>query len=673
MTKRLKLCLILAMAVILAACSAPTPLPPAPTAVPPTETTAPEVPAPTVIPAEPTEPPRDTATILEELGGEPCPDSDFTCVTLTLPLDPSDPASPATIDVVFAVLPATGERRGIFVTAVGGPGYSGLDAADSYSAAFDPAIFESFDIVFFDQRGIGASGGLYCTDAAVTYYQTDVRTSTPEEEQATLDVNRTFAEDCIEEMGAPVETLGFYGTAQAVQDLEAFRQTFGDEKLWLYGESYGTQFVQTYAAVYPDHVAALILDGTVDLTLSGADFYKGQAQAFNDVLIDTLEACNEDELCAAEFGGDALEFYDDFAAEIAASPVAVNFPLPSGEIVERPFTFADLEYVVASELYSEGSRLALMRALAAAYRGDMVPLTRLLYIDLVVDPTTLEPIPDPTYSDAAYYAVECNDYVYYGGTPDEEAAALMEAGNAVEADLPYFSSIFYGDLPCIYWPTDGEVERPAPLTAPGIPTMVLGATADVATPVQNGIDVFSRLEDGYLVTMQGGPHVIFGRGEDCPDDLVTAFLVEGTMPDQREITCEGQMYDDYVPLPPQDASAFADPLEAMISFDDELYYLPEYYYWDYETPTTIGCPFGGTLTIEATELGEQITLNGCAFSAGFALTGTGGYADYEAGLFTLEVTVSGLAEGTLSYVRDDNEGTYSLTGTYDGQPIDLSE
>ena len=74
---------------------------------------------------------------LEGLGGVPCPDSDFTCVTLTVPLNHFDANDSRTIDVVFAILPASGERKGMFVTATGGPGSAGLASADSYTAALD--------------------------------------------------------------------------------------------------------------------------------------------------------------------------------------------------------------------------------------------------------------------------------------------------------------------------------------------------------------------------------------------------------------------------------------------------------------------------------------------------------------------------------------------------------
>ena len=60
-----------------------------------------------------------TKQILKRLGGYPCLDSDFTCVTLTMPLDHFNPGDARTIDVVFAVLPATGHRKGMFVTATG--------------------------------------------------------------------------------------------------------------------------------------------------------------------------------------------------------------------------------------------------------------------------------------------------------------------------------------------------------------------------------------------------------------------------------------------------------------------------------------------------------------------------------------------------------------------------
>lgn len=109
----------------------------------------------------------DTQQILDDLGGVPCFEgSYFTCVTVDIPLNHFDPADTRTIPVVFAVLPASGERKGTFVTATGGPGTSGVLLADCYSAGFDPSIFEAFDVVFFDTFGYGNE----CPDALVTNF-----------------------------------------------------------------------------------------------------------------------------------------------------------------------------------------------------------------------------------------------------------------------------------------------------------------------------------------------------------------------------------------------------------------------------------------------------------------------------------------------------------------------
>jgi pimeloyl-ACP methyl ester carboxylesterase len=618
-------------------------------------------------------PPRQsTAEILEQLGGYPCPDSDFTCVKLSVPLDHFDATNSETIDVVFGVLPATGERKGMFITATGGPGSSGLASADSYTGAFDPSIPEHFDIVFFDQRGTYQSGDLQCPTAAATYYQSDARADTPEQEANVISSARTFVESCIAEMGVPTEELPYYGTRQAVEDLDTFRQAIGDEQIWLYGESYGTQYAQEYTATHPSNVAALILDGTVDLTLSGIEYYLEQAQAFNDVLVATLNGCTEDETCSADVeGGDALAVYDDMRAELATSPVTFQFPLPSGERAERSLTLSDLEVAAAGYVYSETSRMMLQRAIAAASHGNLVPLARTVYDSLGLDPETLAAIPDPTYSDALFYAVECNDYNYFSGTADERAEAYIRAGDEVEKSNPRFGSIFYGDLPCAFWPGEPETERPAALAADNIPTLVLGATADPATPVENGKRVFENLDDGYLVTTEGGAHVIFGRGDACPDELVTAFLVDDQMPKEREIRCDGQVASDYLANAPANAADYADPLEAMDSLYTEIYYLPEYYYWDQFSTESVGCTYGGTMTFEATDTGATLTFDECAFSNGFAVTGTGVDNYYGDGTAELDVTVSGLADGKLTYTYD-SEGNISVTGTYDDAAVDLS-
>jgi pimeloyl-ACP methyl ester carboxylesterase len=614
----------------------------------------------------------ETSSILEELGGYPCPDSAFTCIKITVPMNHFDLSNNKIIEVVFGVLPATGERKGMFVTANGGPGVSGLQVADSYTSYFDPSLTEHFDIVFFDQRGVGASGGMQCPEAAAAYYLKDVDATTQAGKAAVIVAAQTFAQDCVAEMGNQ-ELLPYMGTVQSVEDLEDFRLAMGDNTFWLYGESYGTQFSQTYATVYPDHLAGLVLDGTVDLTLSGTDFLAGQAAAFDNSLSMTLQACDADPVCAKAMGGSAVQTYSNLASNLKTSPLPFHFPLPSGATADRTFSFGYLESAASGYLYSESERMIFLRALAAyARNADLAPMARVLYDSLSLNPETLAGIIDPSYSDAVYYSVECQDYGYFSGTPEERAQAYLRTGEKVDASLNRFSSIFYGDLPCVFWPASSQDQaRPTYLSLPNIPTLVLGATADPATPLSNGLSVFQHLADGYMVTEEGGPHVIFGWGNPCPDDLVTEYLTEGTLPSEHEVICDGVVTNEYVPLSPLDASEFENPLQALDSAYTDIYYLPEYYYWDTTTPTRVGCPFGGTLSFESSGSGDAFNLAECTFSKGFVMTGTGTY-NYDEDTFTLDVKVTGLADGQLIYFRQ-SDGSIQVKGNYGNMVIDLSD
>jgi pimeloyl-ACP methyl ester carboxylesterase len=616
----------------------------------------------------------DTEQILDELGGVPCPeDSAFLCVTIDVPLDHFNPGDGRTIPVVFAVLPASGARKGMFVTATGGPGSSGVLSADFYSSGFDERIFESFDIVFFDQRGMGLSGGLTCPIAATWYYQQDFRGVTRKQEQALKNTSSTFVSDCLNELGT-TELLPYLGTRQAVEDLELFRQRIGDEKFWLYGESYGTQYAQTYAAVHGEHLAGLILDGTVDLTYGGVEFYSQQAQAFNDTLVATLSACNADPVCVSQMNGDAIAAYDNLAARLSNNPISFKFPLANGTTEKRRFTLSDLEYVASGQMYGESDRMMFLRALAAyTSNSDLVTLARLLYLGLVVDAQTLEILPDPSWSDAIFFGVECQDYGYPGTTPDERAELYLDAADPFESSIPRLASIVYGDLPCAYWPSaSSDLTRPGYLFAEGIPTLVLGSTADPATPVSHGVNVYENLADAYLITTEGGPHVTFGYGNECPDALVTDFLVDDIVPPQREIVCPGVVSDAYVPVAPAQSRAFPGPLDALSSVETEIYHLPEFFYWDGFTPTSVGCTYGGSFHFELHRSGHRYNyeFDRCQFTNNFKLTGSGLY-NTELDRFVLDVRITGRWTCDLTYTRRGER--IHITGKCDGKRINVDQ
>lgn len=641
--------------------------------------------------SNPTAEPTQSATVepansnLDELGGEPCEENpDLTCITIQVPLNHFDAANTETIDVVFGMAPATGERYGMFIQAFpGGPGGEGISSA--YLGYISDDILEHYDVVFYDQRGIGLSNPLACPNAFEKDFlgylkEDDVAgeegLDTPQEQQAAIADTKTYVEECVAEIGLPAEKLALFGTDQVAEDLDTFRALIGDEKIWMYGVSYGTAVAQTYAYAHPDRLAGLILDGTINMTQTGEESSLTQEKAFDKVLLAILNGCNEDEACAADMGGDAVAAYDNLALAVSKKPIEYKFPLPSGETVSGSFTFNQLEYTTAYQLYSFSGRMIFLKALADANKGNYVPLLRLMYQNTTVDPATFSYLGDDTFSDTMFLDVLCTDDTFFGGTQEERIAQTIEAGQASNGTVPRLDGSVYTGLSCAFWPTSPkEVVKREPLVLEGVPTFVLNATLDPATPFEEGKFVADHLADGYHIYVEGGIHSIYGWGNDCPDQYITDFMVDGTLPSEHEIVCtdwETTLYSSYVSNMPGDVSDFADPLAMMRAVDDNFFYLPEAYYGDWEQEETVGCNYGGTYSFGPNDTGEQYTFDACSMVPGLELTGDGSF-NFDTGIYTITADISGAKSGNLTYTYDYNDHKATVTGEYGGEAVDLSE
>lgn len=597
---------------------------------------------------------------LEALGGAPCEMSALTCVTITVPRDHFSNA-PETLDVAFAVAPATEPSQGVLLYVVGGPGGSGLGLADSYLSAFDPAMLAQLDVVMFDQRGMGASGAVECPQAQGMFDTAPLSAGAPE---AALAAARRYVDDCVAEMANP-DLLPFLGTGQAIRDVEAFRQAIGAPKLWAFGESYGTQFVQTYAAVFPEAVAGVILDGTVDLTLSFRDYYVSYAGAAERILERVFAACDSAPDCAADLPGGAAAAHDRLAAALGKAPMVVTLPLGDGSTAARELTGAMLETNAFYALYSPEGRAAYLRALSAADAGDGVPMLRLALANLSLDPATGEGIPDPTWFGAAYYGVTCKDYAEGTGDPAVDGPAVMDDAAAHAATGVRMPRIFFAErLVCALWPSRGVVARPEPYAGGDWPTVVLNADMDPITPAAMAYAVADAAANSHLVVMQGGPHVIWGRGLACPDATMTALLTEGVLPPAKVMLCEQDFVTAHVPRLP----ALDGPLEAARAVADEIFQYPELAGWDGWEDLSFGCNHGGRFRILAHESASPLAFDGCALWPDVVVDGTGFWTlagTVEDGV-ALDITVSGRVEGRLVWQRGDVTEAETVSGTWNG-------
>lgn len=596
----------------------------------------------------------------------PCAQSSLSCVTLPLPYDHfgTDPAK--TIDVTFALSFASQQSQGILFYYVGGPGSSGLQSADDTLSYFDASLTETMDIVFVDNRGIGAVRGLSCPVAQARMDTAHTMLDNPEAAKATA---RSYVESCTAEMDAG-DFLAVVSTDQAVRDSEAFRQMIGAPKVWLYGLSYGTQLVQAYASQFPDAVKGVIIDGVVDLTLTPEQFYRSYILAAEDLLAETFAFCDQDAECRSDMGGEAAKVYDDLALRIAKAPAQVPFIQADGSETQRFLSQSMLEYNAFSALYSPDGRPEFLRTLAAAGRGDLGPMLLLGYSNLAINPETEQGTEDPGWFPAAYHAITCSDYGSGTGTPEDNANRILDEARAFAPQAPrLLRSYFMERLVCAYWPHQGPNTRPAQFAGGDWPTLVLNGDRDPITPISMAYAVADHARNAHAIYMQGGPHVIWGRGLSCPDTDVLALLTEGKRPKSREQLCKQDAVSDYSPLTLTDPEDLKDGFAVALAFDTEHYFFAPLAAWDGQEKASFGCPFGGTMTAEFTQSGTDYGFADCRFWPDLAATGHGQWIDMdgaEDGL-SLNLAFLGKAKGQLIYRHLSASDTYSLTGVWNGQ------
>jgi pimeloyl-ACP methyl ester carboxylesterase len=611
----------------------------------------------------------DLRAIIEKLGGADCEDSSLTCVDLVVPVDRTKPGSNQRITIRFAVSFASEASKGILFYAVGGPGGSGLQAAESYLGSFDARLTEEMDVVFFDQRGVGPLNGIRCAKAGLAFDLTPLALDRPEE---TIGAARTFVRDCLLETPHG-DLVPHLATEAAIDDLEDFRAAIGKPKVWFYGESYGTQFGQAYATRYPTALKGLILDGVVDLTLDAAGYYGEDGRTVEKLLAKTLAGCDADGKCRADMGRPAAEVYDGLAARLKAGPIPVAFPLKDGRFVKREMTSAILVSNSFYALYGPDSRVAFLRVLAAAAKDNFVPMLRLGYSNLGADPETLEPLDDPSWYGGAYYGITCPDYDDAGRDPEVRAREIIDQARKLEPEAARLIRAAYAErLACAFWPSKAPDPRPGAFAGGDYPTLVLNADGDPATPVTNGYAVFDNAKNSAMVTMENGPHVIWGRGLDCPDAIVFGLLLDGRKPEKREQVCKQDFLDPYVPTTAADTgSAF----ELATAVETELEQSPDILNWDGVEPLTFGCDFGGTVTASEAEAGTGYVFEDCAWWPDLRLRGDGVYIYAGDGTkpdgLTLDLEAVGAHRGAFTYRHDTSTDARSVAGEYDGKKVSI--
>jgi pimeloyl-ACP methyl ester carboxylesterase len=441
---------------------------------------------------------------------------DFQCATATVPIDYANPAA-GTIELALRRAPATsGEATESLLVNPGGPGGSGVDFVEQAAARISARVLERYDVVGFDPRGVSRSHPVTCVDDATkdALLSADFDYGTDAGIEEARAAYREFGQACAANTGP---LLAHVDTVSAARDMDVLRAVLGDESLSYLGYSYGTSLGANYAELFPDRVGRLVLDGALDPTLSATELAVGQAGGFESALRAYVQDCQ---------GGDGCPLtgsVDEGMAQVRELlDRARRNPLDTG--TDRPLTATLAFYGIAVTLYDDANWGVLTQALTAALRqDDGAPL---LYLADVYN----ERDEDGTYrtnQTEAFTTINCLD----GASSADPATMRAEAAQVLQAAPTVGDFFSYGGVICQDWPYPPTGSQ-GPLTAEGAdPILVIGTTNDPATPYAWSQGLAEQLDSGVLLTWQGEGHTAYGRSNECVADVVDAYLLEGTVPD----------------------------------------------------------------------------------------------------------------------------------------------
>jgi pimeloyl-ACP methyl ester carboxylesterase len=445
----------------------------------------------------------------------PCPklQPDARCGYVDVPLDRSRPSS-QTIPIGFVLLPrtrpATPAAEPIFVV-FGGPGDAASANTDAVLRNFG-ALRDRHDIVVIDYRGEGRSDAIDCTP--LQHLSTNSMSA----------VIRAVGA-CGRQLGAGSDR---YGAADIADDIDAVRAALGYDTIDLYGVSYGTVHAQAYLLRHRDHVRALIFNGAIDPLLGPAQSWEIGASNAKAIAGDVAIVCSRSPSCSRA-NPDPAKTFAALDRRLRHHPVSGVARDVTG-VIHHVHVDEDALVRIAGNtdpIYVNDGEF--VPAAAALRRGDTAPLLRIAANN-----------PGPLFGDGGDPAVgstglnaaaQCTDLA----VPWDLSASFGRRRAQFEAAIhrisfgPFSPDAFANNAGfsnyCLQWPAPNNLAPPfTPQTRyPDVPVLIIAATLDVSTTLQQNESVARRFPHAQLVVLRNGGHPP-GVFAACVPDIYVRFI-----------------------------------------------------------------------------------------------------------------------------------------------------
>ena len=424
----------------------------------------------------------------------------FQCSTLLVPVD-YDKITNDVFHLKVIRFKATDQRQklGTLIVNPGGPGASAFDYAYNAENIVSAEIREKYDILGFDQRGVGQSDPIRC----LTDKETDemlagpMIADTPENQRKMVENAKFFASKCKKVAGNKLTHLS---TFESAKDMELLRLALNEPKLNYLGKSYGTYLGTFYASLYPTRVGKMILDGAIDPTISIQEQNMAQAKGFDLALAQFLKKFKIPQNSINKLLSNAY-----------TNPIKTE--------TDRSLTDSLVITGIASGLYDDATGWPrLKKAISEAISGNG---TKLLELSDEYSGRTKAGKYFSNENDAATL-ISCLDWPSRNTV--EEMRSTRELFRSV---APIFGPyLVFSQLACNYLESSKSENSLNIKTIKIDPVLIIGVTRDPATLYEWAVALSKSFPNSFLVTLDADGHTGQGRSNPCIDGAVNAYLID---------------------------------------------------------------------------------------------------------------------------------------------------
>jgi pimeloyl-ACP methyl ester carboxylesterase len=588
------------------------------------------------------------------------PGDPYFCGTVRVAFDPAGQV-PGKIDIAFEWLPRTDRSmpaKGTIVAVEGGPGYPSIASRSLYRALYAP-LLDTRDMLVVDNRGTGRSAPIRCRalQLAPVMVLHDVTS-------------------CGLELG---RTADLYGSGIAADDMATILTGLGVSRADMYGDSYGTFFVQAFAGRHPDRVRSLVLDGAYQV-IGGSPWYPSEGptirSAFNT-------ACARSPACGGR-PGTSLDRIGRLLSRLRAAPDPHITPSDLALVMDSagldPLAYRDLD--AAARAYVEN--------------GDRVPLARL--VDEAYTEEEGAGGGARGYSQGLFVAVSCADdpqaYDMRLQPPERKAAWQRALARKRQNDPTVYSPfaideflgmpLDYAYVPlCTTWPVASRAHPAGEPVPPGtrfpdVPVLVLNGDLDTITTPAEGEQAARLFRRATHVIVANTGHVTaIDDFYGCAQNIVRRFTASGNVdagcaarvPAMHLVPSFAGTIADAIPASPSqgnraDAKALRAAAAATLAAADVLSR-------SYEFSLTRGAGLrGGTYSATPANGSATATLADVRWASDLAVSGTATFRARSASAVA-HLVLRGAASGEIdaAWATAGSDAVATLQGRVDGRTL----